>query len=83
MKYISPHYSTLVIWLSTCSPCSNRTTFHDDIQGTTFWPKLYDGRAIRGSSYEDHAKGVSLEENLKLFNEAKEKGDNSREVTWS
>ncbi|KAM7221314.1 Nitronate monooxygenase [Rhypophila decipiens] len=60
-----------------------KTTFHDDIQGTTNWPKLYDGRAIRGSSYEDHAKGLPLEENVKLFNEAKEAGDNSRVVMWS
>ncbi|KAM7199377.1 hypothetical protein V8F20_005772 [Naviculisporaceae sp. PSN 640] len=60
-----------------------KSTFHDDIQGTTIWHPIYDGRAIRGSSYEDHAKGMSLEENLKLFNEAKEKGDNSRAVMWS
>ncbi|KAH8902376.1 2-nitropropane dioxygenase [Coniochaeta sp. PMI_546] len=60
-----------------------KSTFHDDILGTTVWPGFYDGRAIVNQSYEDHSSGVPLEENLKRFNAAKEAGDNSRMVTWA
>jgi nitronate monooxygenase len=47
------------------------------------WPSLYDGRAIKGKSFEDNAAGVSLDENLKKFKEAQDAGDMSRIVTWS
>ncbi|KUI74242.1 Nitronate monooxygenase [Cytospora mali] len=60
-----------------------RTTFHDDILGTSVWPKTYDGRAILTDSYRDHAAGLSLEENRAKFGAAKDAGDDSRQVTWS
>jgi nitronate monooxygenase len=60
-----------------------RSTFHDEILGTTIWPGFYDGRAIVGQSYEDHLTGMSIEDNLKKFKEAKEAGDDSRMVTWA
>lgn len=62
---------------------SKRSTFHDDIQGTTIWPSPYDGRAIISQSYLDHASGLTLAENLKKFKEAKDAGDNSRMVIWA
>jgi nitronate monooxygenase len=61
----------------------SRTTFHDDIQGTTIWPAHYDGRAIITQSYVDHTNGVPFEENLKKFKEAKEAGETSRLVHWA
>ncbi|KUI58569.1 Nitronate monooxygenase [Cytospora mali] len=60
-----------------------KTTFHDDILGTSVWPKTYDGRAILTDSYRDHAAGLSLEENRAKFGAAKDAGDDSRQVTWS
>ncbi|OIW29167.1 2-nitropropane dioxygenase [Coniochaeta ligniaria NRRL 30616] len=60
-----------------------KSTFHDDILGTKVWPEFYDGRAIVGQSYQDHASGVSFEDNLQRFNAAKEAGDDSRMVTWA
>ena len=60
-----------------------RTTFHDEILGTTVWPKFYDGRAVVGDSYKDHSAGLSMEDNLKKFQAAKEAGDDSRMVTWA
>ena len=60
-----------------------RSTFHDDVQGTTIWPELYDGRAIIGDSYQDHVSGASLEENVAKFKAAKDVGDNSRLIHWS
>ncbi|KAK4172785.1 putative 2-nitropropane dioxygenase [Triangularia setosa] len=58
-------------------------TVMDDIQGTTIWPKVYDGRAIVGNSVEDHLNGVPSEENIRLFKEAAEKGETNRMITWA
>lgn len=55
----------------------------DDIQGTTIWPKIYDGRAIVGGSVEDHLNGVPVEDNIRLFKEAAEKGETDRTITWA
>jgi nitronate monooxygenase len=54
----------------------------DDIQGTPIWPGIYDGRALTGKSWQDHAAGMPLEENIRLFNEADKAGDASRKITW-
>ncbi|KAK4195926.1 putative 2-nitropropane dioxygenase [Triangularia verruculosa] len=58
-------------------------TVMDDIQGSTIWPEVYDGRAIVGDSVEDHLRGVPAEENIRLFKEAAEKGETSRMITWA
>ncbi|KAK3402079.1 hypothetical protein B0T20DRAFT_130553 [Sordaria brevicollis] len=60
-----------------------KSQFHDQINSTTIWHPVYDGRAVRGASYEDHAAGVPFEENYKKFKEAASAGDNSRAVTWA
>jgi nitronate monooxygenase len=59
-----------------------KSTIHDDIQGTPIWPTLYDGRAIIGDSYRDHAAGVPMEDNIKKYQDAKQSGDVSRAITW-
>lgn len=61
----------------------NRSHFHDQINSTTIWHDVYDGRAVRGASYDDHAAGLPFEENHKKFKEAASAGDNSRAVTWA
>lgn len=43
---------------------------------------MYDGRALIGKSYQDHAAGTPVDENARKFKEAKEAGDTSRMVTW-
>ena len=60
-----------------------KSTVHDDIQGTGFWPAKYDGRAVIGRSYEDHAAGLSMEDNVKQFKAAREAGDPSRTIVWA
>ncbi|KAI3400145.1 hypothetical protein diail_4377 [Diaporthe ilicicola] len=60
-----------------------KSTFHDELRGSTFWPELYDGRAIITQSYKDHLSGMSVEENKTKFGEAKSAGDDSRQVTWA
>ncbi len=59
-----------------------RSTIHDDIQGTPIWPSLYDGRAIMGDSYHDHEGGLPMVENIKKYQDAKQSGDVSRSITW-
>ncbi|KAK3955178.1 hypothetical protein QBC32DRAFT_253623 [Pseudoneurospora amorphoporcata] len=60
-----------------------KSNFHDQINSTEIWHNVYDGRAVRGASYDDHAAGLPFEENIKKFREAASAGDNSRTVTWA
>ncbi|KAH7630353.1 hypothetical protein B0T09DRAFT_147208 [Sordaria sp. MPI-SDFR-AT-0083] len=60
-----------------------KSHFHDQINSTKIWHNVYDGRAVRGASYDDHAAGLPFEENDKKFKEAASVGDNSRAVTWA
>ncbi|KAH8895929.1 FMN-dependent 2-nitropropane dioxygenase [Thozetella sp. PMI_491] len=60
-----------------------KSTFHDDLNNMNIWPSTYDGRAIVTESYKDHLAGLSLEENLKKFAEAKEADDASRFIMWA
>ncbi|KAK0616260.1 hypothetical protein B0T14DRAFT_243358 [Immersiella caudata] len=60
-----------------------KSTVHDDIQGTTFWPAPYDGRALVGQSYKDHVSGLPMEENIKKYGDANQSGDTSRLVSWA
>ncbi|KAI1134861.1 FMN-dependent 2-nitropropane dioxygenase [Hypoxylon sp. FL0543] len=71
--------------ISTSDGAANtvKSQLHDHIQGNMSWPDVYDGRAIRTPTYEDHRAGVPLDENTKRFKAAKDSGDLSRMVTWS
>ncbi|KAH8785517.1 FMN-dependent 2-nitropropane dioxygenase [Diaporthe sp. PMI_573] len=60
-----------------------KSAFHDELRGTTFWPELYDGRAIISQSYKDHLSGMSVDENKSKLGEAERAGDASRQVTWA
>lgn len=61
----------------------NRSTVHDDFQGTGFWPQLYDGRAMTLDSWNDHVAGLSIKENVEKYNAAMKSGDNSRRNVWA
>ncbi|KAK4126706.1 inosine monophosphate dehydrogenase [Parathielavia appendiculata] len=63
-------------------PATVKTPVLDDIQGTPIWSGIYDGRALAGKSWQDHAAGMPLEENRRLFKEADKAGDTSRKITW-
>ncbi|KAJ5518476.1 Aldolase-type TIM barrel [Penicillium expansum] len=56
---------------------------HDVFQSTDVFPKQYDGRAIIGVSYEDSRDGVSDEEIIRRYNEAKEAGEHQRRTVWA
>jgi nitronate monooxygenase len=59
-----------------------RSTAHDDIQGTGFWPAIYDGRAIIGKSYEDFTSGIPISELVEQHKATTASGDNSRKIIW-
>lgn len=60
-----------------------RSTFHDELGETTFWPAAYDGRAIVTDSYRDHTSGLSLDENRAKLKAATDVGDHSRQLCWA
>lgn len=60
-----------------------KSTIHDTIQGTGFWPAAFDGRAIIGESYKDYLAGVSEEENIIKYKDAIKAGDNGRRIVWA
>ena len=61
-----------------------KSTLHDDVRGTGFWPKVYDGRAIVGNSYRDLEEGMSMEESIKSYKKAVAAGDSlSRGIVWA
>lgn len=45
-----------------------RSRIFDEIWGPSPWPKQYDGRCLRNSSYEDLAKGLSIHQIREEFN---------------
>jgi nitronate monooxygenase len=54
---------------------TDRTKLYDQLRGTTDWPDEYGGRSLLNRSYYDHADGMSIEENKRLYEEALKKGD--------
>ncbi|KAF2666737.1 inosine monophosphate dehydrogenase [Microthyrium microscopicum] len=58
-------------------------TIHDDIQGTGFWPKAYDGRAIMGKAYEEYVAGTPLDELKARHQTLLSAKDNSRRIVWA
>ena len=60
-----------------------RSTVHDDIQGTGFWPKDMDGRAIIGDSYRDFLSGLPETDNVAKYETATAAGDLSRKIIWA
>jgi hypothetical protein len=60
-----------------------RSTVHDDIQGTTYWPGSYDGRAIVGEPYREHLAGLPIEDNAERYKKAKAAGETNWLVNWA
>lgn len=52
-----------------------RTDVYDTLRGTTDWPPGYGGRGVINASFHDSLKGMSVEDNKKLYEAALKKGD--------
>jgi nitronate monooxygenase len=72
---IKPEHAEEVLRTSDGGVSTVRTTVFDAVRGTTGWPAEYDGRGIANLSVEDAEKGVDVDENKRLFEEAAAKGD--------
>lgn len=59
-----------------------KSTAHDDLQGTGFWPTKYDGRAIIGDAYNELQSGATMESLVEKFKAAGTAGDHSRRVIF-
>lgn len=56
---------------------------HDVFQSTDVFPRQYDGRAVIGISYEDSQAGVSNDEVIRRYNEARQAGEDQRRTVWA
>ena len=72
---VSKGYQNAVIQASDGGVTTARGKLYDQLRGTTDWPDHYGGRGVLNHSWFDAAKGVSAEENKRLYDEALAKGD--------
>ena len=54
-----------------------RSTLCDRLKETRGWPTWYDGRAIRNKGHEDEEEGMMDEENVRLYKEEVQRGDDA------
>lgn len=52
-----------------------RSKVYDTLRGTTHWPERYGGRGVTNVAFDDWNKGMDLEQNKKLYEDAVKAGD--------
>lgn len=72
---ISRGYVNAVIDAKDGGSTTKRTTLYDQLRGMGGWPGAYGGRGVTNRSYEDWKRGMTGEENRRLYDEALKKGD--------
>ena len=72
---IAKGYRDAVFGASDGGQTTERTKLYDTLRGTTDWPLVYGGRGVLNESYFDAAKGVGIQENKRLHDEALKNGD--------
>ncbi|KAK4951841.1 hypothetical protein LTR10_009761 [Elasticomyces elasticus] len=85
---IAQGYRGAVLRASDGGVTTERGKLYDTLRGTTDWPLRYGGRGVLNESHRDAAKGMSMEENKRLYDEAVKKGDegwgeNARLTTYA
>lgn len=85
---IAKGYGDAVIKASDGGQTTARTHLYDILRGTTDWPERYGGRGVLNNSFYDAAKGMSIEENKRLHDQALQQGDkgwteNARLTTYA
>lgn len=68
-------YKVEVVRASDGGLSTVRTKVYDQLRGTTMWPERYNARGVINESYRDVERGMELEENKRLYEEAVERGD--------
>ncbi|PBP25129.1 2-nitropropane dioxygenase [Diplocarpon rosae] len=72
---ISEGYRKAVFEATDGGVTTARTTVYDKARGTHGWPEEYNARGVLNQSYWDSQKGLSEEENARLYEEAVKMGD--------
>ncbi|KAK5681619.1 hypothetical protein LTS10_006152 [Elasticomyces elasticus] len=85
---IAQGYRDAVLRASDGGVTTERGKLYDTLRGTTDWPLRYGGRGVLNESHRDAAKGMSMDENKRLYDEAVKKGDdgwgqNARLTTYA
>ncbi|KAK4546130.1 hypothetical protein LTR36_002267 [Oleoguttula mirabilis] len=72
---IAKGYRDAVLKASDGGVTTERGKLYDTLRGTTDWPLRYGGRGVLNETHHDAAKGMSVEENKRLYEQALERGD--------
>ena len=85
---ISDGYRNAVVAAKDGGVTTARTTVYDQLRGTVGWPETYNARGVLNQSYRDHERGMSEEDNKKLYENAMKLGDqgwgeNGRMTTYA
>lgn len=72
---IAKGYQDAVMKASDGGVTTERGKLYDTLRGTTDWPLRYGGRGVLNETHYDAARGMTEEENKRLYEEALKKGD--------
>lgn len=72
---IAKGYREAVLSASDGGVNTARGKLYDTLRGTTDWPAHFGGRSVLNESWYDAAKGMSVEENKRLYDDALKMGD--------
>lgn len=67
---IHPIYQKALLAASDGGQTTTRSKLFDNLRGPNMWPVRYDGRSIVMESFDDHVKGVDIDEIRRLHAEA-------------
>ncbi|KAG9664263.1 inosine monophosphate dehydrogenase, partial [Aureobasidium melanogenum] len=86
---VHPAYQAAVLETEDGGQTTVRAKVFDELAGPNIWPRDFDGRALMAQSYQDHIKGISIEEIRKSHAEAKQTPhlgfdqENRRAAIWA
>jgi nitronate monooxygenase len=73
---IGPGYQNELLRVSDGGVSTVNTKVYDTVRGIDGWPATYTGRGVANMTYLDHVSGMNDEENVAMYEKAKELGDN-------
>ena len=70
-----PEYRKAILAAKDGGVSTTRAKLFDELRGPNIWPQMYDGRSLVMESWNDHLRGVGVEEIRRLHAEATAKED--------
>ena len=65
-----PGYRDLVLAAKDGAVNTVRSKLFDNVKGPNIWPEAYDGRSLVTESYNDHTRGIDIEQIREIHNKA-------------